>query len=387
MRPAPPLKPLEIAYGLPIGAERALPLEPQVPCSGPRAALEAVLIEALSRRPCLVSFSGGRDSSALLALAVHVARREGLDLPVPATLVFPGSRAANEEEWQRAVLQHLCIEEQLRIEIAGDELDAVGPVATDVLQRHGLVWPFNTHFHRPIMERASGGTVVTGFGGDEVARTSATSYAERALSRWHWPSGADLLVVGLALSPRAVRAEVHRRRFLKEASAFPWLTREGRRQLARALGDDQAAVPLGWSRTLRERIWRDRYFRICREAFSLVADDLGVRMVHPFLHERVLDALAQSGGFRGFGGRTELMATLFGDLLPEQVVGRTTKGVFTEPLWTTTAVEFARHWSGRGVDPELVDPERLRDHWLDEDRSVLSTTLLQQAWLHDRRPA
>src|SRR3954453_21831281 len=66
----------------------------------PREALEEVVGEALARPPCLVGFSGGRDSSAILALATYVARREGLPLPVPATYVFPGIRKADESSWQ-----------------------------------------------------------------------------------------------------------------------------------------------------------------------------------------------------------------------------------------------------------------------------------------------
>jgi asparagine synthase (glutamine-hydrolysing) len=80
-------------------------------------AIEQVLTEALSRAPCVLSFSGGRDSSALLAAAVHVARREGLDLPIPATLVFPQSEDSNEDEWQAIVLRHLGVTEWDRFEI------------------------------------------------------------------------------------------------------------------------------------------------------------------------------------------------------------------------------------------------------------------------------
>jgi asparagine synthetase B (glutamine-hydrolysing) len=358
------------------------PLERLDPAVGPRAALEEVMATALARPPCLVSFSGGRDSSALLAVAVHVARREGLELPVPATLVFPGSRAADEAEWQRTVLEHLRVDEQLRIEVH-TELDAVGPVAAAALRRHGLFWPFNAHFHVPIIERATGGTVVTGFGGDEIARSSSTARAERVLARRRRPSAADVLTVGLAVSPVWVKRAVHRHRARRETARLPWLTPLGARTLARAIGDDQAAIPLGWESVVRRRIWRDRYFRICRETFSVMGGHFDVSVVHPFVDERVLDALASAGGFGGLGGRSELMALLFGDLLPDQVVRRPTKGSFTDPLWTETSRRFARRWSGKGVDESLVDPGALRRHWLGDDRNLLSTTLLQQAWLHD----
>ena len=102
------LRPLDIAYGIPMGMDPVGTARAAVAGASRRAAaIDAVLTEALQRTPCLLSFSGGRDSSALLAAAVAVARREGLDLPVPATLVFPQSEDSNEDEWQALVLRHL----------------------------------------------------------------------------------------------------------------------------------------------------------------------------------------------------------------------------------------------------------------------------------------
>lgn len=314
-----------------------------------------------------------------------MARRDGLAMPIPATLVFPGSDDADESEWQDLVLGHLGLIDRLRIEVH-DELDAVGPVAQEALRRHGLVWPFNAHFHLPIIERAAGGTVVTGFGGDELGRSSATAFAERALTgrrRLRWD---DVLVIGLAVSPRTIRAAVHRRRAREELQKLPWLTPAGTRHISTALGRLRGSSPLGWERRVRQRFWRDRYFRVCIETFSVMGDYHDVRMVHPFVDDRVLDALATAGGFGGFGSRGQLMAELFGDLLPERLVRRTTKGAFSDPLWTRTAHAFAAEWSGAGLDEDLVDPVALRRHWLGDDTNVLSTTLLQQAWLSDHLP-
>src|SRR4051794_22650674 len=67
---------------------------------GPVGALERGLLRALRRPPCVVSFSGGRDSSAVLALAVDVARRHGLPEPVPVAMRFAGAPAADERRWQ-----------------------------------------------------------------------------------------------------------------------------------------------------------------------------------------------------------------------------------------------------------------------------------------------
>jgi len=385
VRLAPALRPLDIAYGIPFGDDPVGPLERDLSVGSPREAIDAVLAEALARTPCLISFSGGRDSSALLAAAVRVARREGLDLPIPATLVFPQSEASNEDEWQAIVLDHLGLSEWERFEIV-DEFDAVGPVATQALLRHGLLWPFNTHFHAPIIERAAGGSVVTGFGGDELGRSLDSARAERILSDKRLKSRQDLLVVGLAASPSAVRAMVHRRRVRALMDGIPWLTEEGQRQLVRAYGASEGNIPLGWEATIRRWMWPGRYFRLCVESFDVLGSYHEVQVVHPFVERRVLDALGTAGGFRGVGGRTELMRDVFGDVLPPELVERTTKGTFTDPLWTETAMRFAREWSGEGVDRALVDPDALRRHWAGETRNLVSTTLLQSAWLHDHGP-
>ena len=127
---APALTPLEVATGTPWGlSPGSVPLRVTRRALSPVEALEQVLVTALERPPCLVSFSGGRDSSGLLALAARVSRQRGLDLPIPATLVFPADAAANEDEWQQVVLKELDLPDWARVEVAAGELDAVAPVA------------------------------------------------------------------------------------------------------------------------------------------------------------------------------------------------------------------------------------------------------------------
>ena len=71
----------------------------------PSAALERAVLPALLRPPCVVSFSGGRDSSLVLAAAVAVARSEGLAAPIPITVRFPASAESDEQEWQERVVR------------------------------------------------------------------------------------------------------------------------------------------------------------------------------------------------------------------------------------------------------------------------------------------
>ena len=100
----------------------------------PLTALDDAIRPFLRRSPCLVSFSGGRDSSAILAAATALARREGLPLPIPATNRFPHVDESDERPWQEHVVRALRLEDWIRLDF-GDELDCVGPVASAALRR------------------------------------------------------------------------------------------------------------------------------------------------------------------------------------------------------------------------------------------------------------
>ena len=70
----------------------------------------------------------------MLAVATHVARRDGLPEPVPITRVFPQVSESDENEWQEAVVRHLGLADWQRVVIE-DELDVIGPIATQHLAR------------------------------------------------------------------------------------------------------------------------------------------------------------------------------------------------------------------------------------------------------------
>ncbi len=87
---ADPLRPtpLEIASCSVTGSHRedatgAGARGPRAPALTAREAIERAVLPALQRQPCLVAFSGGRDSSAVLAVAALVARRPGWRSPSP----------------------------------------------------------------------------------------------------------------------------------------------------------------------------------------------------------------------------------------------------------------------------------------------------------------
>jgi hypothetical protein len=65
------------------------------------------------------------------------------------------------------------------------------------------------------------------------------------------------------------------------------------------------------------------------------------------------------------------------------VLERRTKAAFGASFMARHTKEFAQRWSGKGVDPALVDVEELRRMWRAGDRHAHTSALLQAAWLGD----
>src|SRR2546425_3865417 len=249
------LTPLEIASAVVAGRDSAAFLPEHEPGVSAVAALERLILQALSRPPCLISFSGGRDSSGILARAARVARREGLADPIPVTARFPGVAGADECAWQEHVVSHLDIQDWLRLEFK-DELDLVGPVATQLMERQGLFYPWNLHLQSSLIEPARGGSFVTGIGGDEVLAPG--SRALSVLAGHSRPRARDALRIALAFAPRSVRCAVLARR---RPLHFPWLLPEANDALARSWARELARFPVSWDARLREW-WRSRYLQL-----------------------------------------------------------------------------------------------------------------------------
>ena len=373
------LAPLEVATGLVLGIDAKLELldRNENTTDSPLRALENAVLPALRRPPCLVSFSGGRDSSAVLAVATATARRSGLPLPIPATNVFPRAPATDEFEWQERVVSHLGLDDWVRLE-HDDELDCVGPVATDVLRRHGLVFPFNAHFHVPLMRLAAGGSLLTGIGGDEALSPSSWSRAVDVLERRVRPQLRDILRVGFAVSPRVVRRQILRRRQL--GPAYSWLKPAARREFTNAWVAQAAAEPLAWTDHI-DWVRRLRYLRIGLGGLRLLAADDNVQISHPFLDRGFANALAALPREERFSGRTAAMQALFATLLPGEILERSSKTGFDEAFWAKPSRTFAATWDSHGVDEQLVDPEALALEWASPEPDPRSFLLAQAVWL------
>jgi asparagine synthase (glutamine-hydrolysing) len=344
--------------------------------------MEQALVEPLQRGPCLVSFSGGRDSSAVLAVATSVARREGLPLPIPATLRFPGADDSVESDWQESVVAHLGLSDWIRLEMT-DELDCVGPIASASLARHGLLWPSNAHFHAPLFAEAHDGSFLTGIGGDELLGSSRWWHARRVLAGQVAPRPRDGFALAFALAPPRLRRLVTRRRM---RAPFPWLHDGAVARLERQLADDEAAEPFGWRGGVLFSA-SHRYLHVGARSLGVLAAAENVALMHPFLEPGFVSALAALPRTDRFSTRRGAMDAIFGDVLPADVRSRGTKASFDGAFWHTHSRELVGRWTGEGVDTSLVDVEHLRAQWQRDSPDPRTYTLLQSVKLALDLPA
>jgi asparagine synthetase B (glutamine-hydrolysing) len=342
----------------------------------PGAALDALLRPALARAPCVIGFSGGRDSSALLAVAVALARREGLAEPVPVTLEYDSVRTF-ERPWQEMIVAHLGIGDWVRLKMS-DELDFVGPVAATGLRRHGVLFPANAHMIVPLAREARGGSVVTGVGGDDT------------FGQWPWFDVGNVLAGrrrvrpgdarrgAHALAPLWLRAEVLRRR---TPLLLPWLRPEIRREAASHMALELSRPPRTWAARMRfSARWRP--WRAAAWSVALLGSDHGAAVHSPFLEPSYFAALASAGGRWGWGDRADTMRALFADVLPPALISRTDKAEFSEPMFSNHTRVFARAWDGRtGLEAGLVDGGALRRMWTSGWTHSGSAMALQASWL------
>lgn len=374
------MSPLEVAWGWVAGGPpvRRVVLDRAVPA--PEAALEEVIRPALLRPPCVVQFSGGRDSSLVLAVALRLARREGLPDPVPRTHRFAGLAETSEDQWQEMVIRHLAVREWERVDLT-DELDLVGPVAAPSLLRHGLLWPPMLHARHFDLTRVGGGSIVDGEGGDEVLGPGRMAPWLAVLSGRAAPGPFMLKHMVFALSPRPIRRLGAKRWYGRLRP--PWLRPRAWRELEAALVADLAAEPIDRRRALGRHLQRRGVSAFLQNSSGLAAEH-GTLDLHPLLEPLVLASLAVAGGRLGFPGRTTTMTRLFRDLLPPEVLRRSSKARFNRRAFHVHSRAFAQGWDGRGVDEDLVDPDLLAQAWAAEEPSAMSFALLQSAWLASR---
>ena len=373
-----PLDPVETVSGMVFGA-RDTPL-PEVaepdPSLTPREVFESLLVPALARRPCLVAFSGGRDSSTVLAAAAHVARANGLQDPIPVTMRFAGHPRTWEDDWQEKTVAHLGLRDWHKLSLT-TELDALGPIAQRLLRANGPFWPGNAQSMALLLQTAAGGTLLTGNGGDEV------------FNRWGWrriaevrrltvrPNRWDLKHTAVTFLPAAASSRLWRRR---SPLVLPWLRAPANEELGRRWAESMVMRERTWAQTM-ESFLAGRYVELATSIFTAAAAQAGTQLVQPFMNPTFVRSMTRHEGRLGPESRAASLEAHFGDLLPREVLERSTKATFTEVLWGPESRAFAGSWGGTGLDESLVDVDGLRAQWARPTPDFRSMSALQAAWL------
>jgi asparagine synthase (glutamine-hydrolysing) len=369
------LTPLEIAGGIPLGMNPDAQPLPDVADLAPLAAFEDVVRTALRRPPCVIPFSGGRDSAAVLAVAARIAREEKLDPPVAVTLQFEGGLGTDETEWQERVVVHCQVKDWIKLTV-GDEIDFIGPLSRPLLLRYGVNHPASLPLFWLPLQYARGGSMLTGFGGDSVIGGWIRSHAAEVMAFRAFPRPSDSLMFGYALSPRFIRAVAMRMQLTRP----PWMRERAFREFNALRIAELSSRPVRRDRFLR---WESRLRRsaFAESTFARLAADVDAQAFHPLHDRRFVAALARDLGARGGGDRTSIMRRVFAKDLPDNVLARPGKANFAVAYFRDYTREFARRWDGIGLDPELVDPEPLRKAWLEWIVDPRAALALQAAWI------
>jgi hypothetical protein len=346
--------------------------------STPLAALERVLLDALLEPPCIVGFSGGRDSSALLAVAMRVSRREGLDPPIPVTKVYPDAPSTDESSWQEMVVRWVGVEEWLRHEYR-DELDLLGPAAIRSLRRHGPLWPGTVHNREPTLAIARGGCYVDGEGGDEILGEFRITPLTQVLARARPLDRRARRDTLAALAPARLRRGVATRQ-VERSSDRTWLRPDVAAWYTATSIEDALGAALPYPRAVRQTGTR-RAVQAAMRNLDAIGRSLGVRYVHPFYDPGFLAALGAFGGGLGFPSRTATMRALFSDLLPDALNARDNKVYFNNAFIHGYSRAFLETWNGTGLDPDLIDADALRAVWSQPVIHSGTFQLMQAAWL------
>lgn len=343
-------------------------------------ALHSVVARLLDDRSCFVAFSGGCDSSLVLAAAADACRASGHPDPIPVTYRYAQAPDADEREHQELLVRYLQLRDWLIIDLDEDG-DLLGAPATCALRAWGLVWPPAGLAHIAALQQLGHGLLLTGEGGDELLgsrRISAIAAVTQRVRHRHIPSRALGRVALEAVAPRRARESMLLRQLERDYEAH-WLATDLRRELLRRIARLDAKEPLD-TRAYMEYVGGLPSVRIGHHNLRAISAQYGLRWEAPLFDPSFLGALAGLP-WHAYRGRTEILRRHFCDLLPPEIIERRTKAVFNRAYLGDSTREFARRWNGRGL-PEGVDADWLKDHWCTADEIHAGTVLLlHQAWL------
>ena len=125
-----------------------------------------------------------------------------------------------------------------------------------------------------------------------------------------------------------------------------------RRQAEQQLPERLSAALRSWP--------ADRYYCALVDSFERLAAAHDVLFVSPFLQLDSLASFATEAGAAGFRSRQAALQQIVGDLLPAELLARTSKAVFDEAFSGRATESAINRWDGDGFPLELVDPVALR---------------------------
>ena len=291
------MRPLEIAVCVVTGHDGTLALRRAV--SATRAGRSSSSCSRRCDAHPAASPSRVDASSAVLAVAVHVARREGLAEPIPITKVFPDVPTTEEQSWQE---RHRALGSTIgnaSSSTTSSTCSARSPPPTSsttascgrrrstaTTRSRSCSWRIADR--RRGRRRGAGGHGAPHRPDDDVVR-SPRSVTPVRLRR-----------AAVTLLPKRLRARRVRDRW--SADPLPWL----RRRLAAALAGGRRRRGRGAIVVRREPDpdpppARPGARRPNREYFARARN---VELSSPLLHPDVVHTLAAQGGFFGVGSRT-----------------------------------------------------------------------------------
>lgn len=370
---------IEVASGIVVGQGNG-PLFESDRRSDPLLVLREKAREALATPPCVVAFSGGRDSSALLAFLLDVARSDGLPEPIAVTARWDDDVASDESAWQEEVITTIGAHEW-EIVRPGTDLDLLGDEARSVLQAHGLFWPAPAYALRPLFRLAKGGVLLSGEGGDEAFGLYPYGRLWQSVRARQLPRQIDLRALALGCLPRAVRR--WRWRTIRPAYQT-WLSDSALKETSTAMADDGADDPLRWG-SYQVISRRRRAMDLTLGTLQMLAQMEGARYEGPFLDETFLAALGAWGGNFGRGDRGDVMTSLFANVLPGPILTRVSKASFGGVFWGPESRRFAEEWDGTGLPLDMINPDALRSAWLAPVPVYGAALPLQAAWLSSQK--
>ncbi len=380
----PRMTALDLVANMMLGSEPPQALPPSPREADSRHAVAEAIVPALMTGKCLVPFSGGRDSSAALALATAVARRRGLPDPIPVTADYSRATTPDEAEAQEAVIGHLKLREWERLEV-DDEFQIVGPVARRSLRAHGVLFPASAYTMLPMLELAAGGAFLLAQGVNDFFYYWRFGEVADVLVGERRPTRRDLATLALGVMPAKARAALLRSRLPVE---LPWLRPAAATYVRDEVAARVASAPARIDVAVR-RASLQRCALGAARSLAAMAQDAGAQLCLPFTDPAVVSASVAFASRHRLSNRTWWFKHYAGDLLPLEMLTRRRGTHLATVFFGEHTRGFAGDWSGGGLDDSLVDCDILREMWLGapEDQDWRSAALMQLAWLHDQRDA